>query len=550
MALLIATSSVDGAHEFVVEAAETVIGRSKGLPIRLEGTNISRRHARILRKDDDYWIEDLGSSNGTFLNEKKVAGRTPLTPNDILRIGSYTFRFGSEVETMADLTIQSEAVPLPGNTELYAEKPVQKLQAVLQLAHDLGNTLELDALLNRFFTQVLKLFPRTDRAIIIFLENAEPVVRLNWERRSDSNRLQFFSKSLFKRVTEQGIAVLAADTGAMEANKSVAAMGIRSILCVPLTAQGTPVFGAIQLERFRAGDPFTNDDLHLLTAVTLQASMALDKSQMHQRLLGQDRIAKELALAREIQLSFLPHAVPVFSGISVDLLADLKPAVEVSGDFYDYIRLDSTRLLIAIADVSGKGVAAALFMSMVRALLRQVIKSVSEPAEILRHLNEALAQDNSKFMFVTMIVAVYDVSSGHCVFARAGHPAPLIRFSDGEVRSIESHSGCLLGIPDACSSFHECSLLMTPGDLLILYTDGITEAAQNGAGELYGEKRFLAAASELAVQAPLHEYVSTFKSRIDQFCAPASLQDDLTLLLLRHQSNQPVEGAIGKKRTS
>jgi phosphoserine phosphatase RsbU/P len=535
MALLIATSNVGAGQQFTIDTDETVIGRSAGLPIKLSGPNISRRHARILRDGNKYLVEDLGSSNGTYLNDRRITGLTQMSANDTLRIGPYMFRFELPGEIASDLTIQRQTLAMPGNTDLYDRNPAFKLQAVLQLAHDLGNTLDLDALVSRFFDQVVKLFPKTDRALVLFLENGEPVVRLVRERHSGPRPEQMFSRSVLRQVVEKGIAVLAEDTQKLDDNRTLTAMGVCSLLCVPLRAQGTPVFGVVQLERFRPDDPFTSDDLHLLTAVTLQASMALEKSRMHQRLLEQERISRELALAREIQLAFLPHSIPEFPEASLDLLAELNAAEEVSGDFYDYVKLDSTKVMLVVADVSGKGMPAALFMSMVRALLRQVCKATSSPAEILRLLNIAVAPDNPKFMFVTVVVAVFDVLTGECVIARGGHPAPLLRTSGGKATFVDSHPGCLVGILEDCAPFQEVRLQLAPGDTLIFYSDGLTEATHLPTGELFGNQRLLSIAMQLPENSSLADYISIFRSEVDRFCAPSSAQDDLTLLLLRYR---------------
>jgi hypothetical protein len=133
-----------------------------------------------------------------------ITGKTLLAANDTLRIGPYSFRFQSTPNNAADLTIHRETVALPGNTEIFRENPAQKLQAVLQLAHDLGNTLEVEALLNRFLDQLLKLFPKTDRALVLFLEQGgEPVVRLVRDRRGTPGTEQLFSRSVLKQVRER-----------------------------------------------------------------------------------------------------------------------------------------------------------------------------------------------------------------------------------------------------------------------------------------------------------------------------------------------------------
>jgi hypothetical protein len=205
MALLISTGAGAG-RQFQIDSEETIIGRSAGLPITLEGANISRRHARIVRNGENFFVEDLGSSNGTYVNDRRITARAPLVANDLLRIGPYSFRFQAEpTQTPADLTIHRETVASPGNTELFRENAAQKLQAVLQLAHDLGNTLDVEALLNRFVDQLLKLFPKTDRALVIFLERDEPVVRVVRDRRGNTGSEPLFSRSLLKQITERGM---------------------------------------------------------------------------------------------------------------------------------------------------------------------------------------------------------------------------------------------------------------------------------------------------------------------------------------------------------
>lgn len=532
MATLIAVGAGAG-RQFEIDAEETLIGRSTGLPITLEGANISRKHARLSREGSQYFVEDLGSSNGTYVNDRRITARTALAANDVLRIGPYAFRFQTAEAQAPDLTIHRQTVALPDNTEIFRENPAQKLQAVLQLAYDLGNTLEVDALLNRFLDQLLKLFPKTDRALVIFLDHGEPAVRLVRDRRTAPGAEQLFSRSVLKQVTEKGNAILAEDTRAFEANVTLNALGVRSLLCVPLRAHGTPVFGAVQLDRFRADNPFTSEDLHLLTAVTLQVSLALDKARLHEQLVAQERIGRELALAREIQLAFLPQKVPALSSGPLDLAAELHPAEEVSGDFYDFIPIDDDRIAVLVADVSGKGMPAALFMSMVRALLRQLTRPGLRPGQILRQLNDTLARDNPKFMFVTIALGIFDPRTGECIVARAGHPAPLVRRKGGQIEEINCGPGCLIGVMEPCPELGEHTVWLAPGEMLVFYTDGVTEAAQNSAGPLFGSERLTEALGKVPLESDLREHMRHLRTEVNRFCGPGGPQDDVTLLLLR-----------------
>jgi sigma-B regulation protein RsbU (phosphoserine phosphatase) len=221
-------------------------------------------------------------------------------------------------------------------------------------------------------------------------------------------------------------------------------------------------------------------------------------------------------------------------GGPVDLVADLEPAQEVSGDFYDFIRLDESRLALLVADVSGKGMPAALFMSMVRALLRQIAKSAKGPADMLMQLNKALAPDNPKFMFVTVLLGIYQVKSGDFIFSRAGHPAPLLRRASGAIQEVESDPGCLIGIEEDCPPLQETALRLETGDTIVFFTDGVTEAAEPKAGLQFGCRRLLESIQRLPASAPLRDWISALKDDLEKYCHTGGPQDDVTLLLLRH----------------
>src|SRR5262249_41550605 len=192
--------------------------------------------------------------------------------------------------------------------------------------------------------------------------------------------------------------------------QSIMSLGVRSLICVPLQTKGGKAVGVFQLDRMGRGHQFTPEDLNLLTAIGLQVSVALDNAQLHQELLARQRIENEVAVAREIQLSYLPSETPDLPYKNFELYAELVPANEISGDFYDYFNLGANRLAIAVADVCGKGIPAALFMSMVRALLRNFAQHEEDPGIILRDLNNAVAQQNPKCQYVTLSFCVFDPS--------------------------------------------------------------------------------------------------------------------------------------------
>jgi serine phosphatase RsbU (regulator of sigma subunit) len=516
-----------------LEEGETILGRATNVAVTLEGSNVSRRHARVLRQDGKLFLEDLGSSNGTFVNGQRISSPFLIGPSDQIRIGHFQLQI--ELAQPADeLTIQRQTLALAGNQDIYRENAAAKLQAVLELAHALANTLELEPLLQKFGDHLFKLLPKAERAVLVLLEGGQPVVRLVRSSTPNPPAEKLFSRSVLRRVCEEGVALLAEDVSAMEANLTLHAMGVRSVIGVPLRTRDAAVFGVLQLERFRQGQPFAGDDLNLATALALQLSTVLENARLHERLVYQERLARDLALAREIQLGFLPRELPRLAQGSLELCADLQPAEEVSGDFYDWLPLDDSRVAFLVADVSGKGMPAALFMSMARALLRQLMRSSFSPGEILTALNRGLAVDNPKYMFITVLLGIYQPTTGEVRLARGGHPLPLLRKTNGQSEEVALPAGCLIGLEEDCPAIQEATLRLLPGETLIFYTDGISEAAEMKSQTLFGTERLLEVIGKLPSSGTLPQWLEEVKRAVGSFCDPNRPQDDVTLLMLRH----------------
>ncbi len=533
MSQLVQSLSSGECRQYMIGDQELIIGRLNGLPVVLEGANVSRRHARIWREGNGCFLEDMGSSNGTFVNDNRITCKTRLHHNDRIRIGSHHIRFEDSSASENEMTIMHQTAAVASNPEIYRESPAQKLQAILELAHHLANSLNREAILARLLEHLLVLFPQADRAIVLCQVAKEPRVMDMRVRQEKVCGQMGFSRSVARKVFENGLAVLAEDTQHMDSNVSIGTLGIHSLLAVPLQAGNGPVLGVLELDRFQMGRPFTAEDLNLLTAIALQASTVLENAMLHEELVVKERIQRELALAQEIQQGFLPRMVPGPAGGMVDLYGELQPAQEIAGDFYDYLTLDSKRLMLAVGDVSGKGMPAALFMAMVRTLLRDLVQNVMSPAEILARLNDAIVRDNPKFMFVTLLLGIYDLTSGRCILARAGHPPAMIRRKDGSTFEIDSPPGRLLGIESPCPGLCDQIVNLESGDAIIFYTDGLTEAVKANADEMYGMNRTRQFLAQLPLAEPLMEWARLIRQEVEEFSKSSHLQDDLTLLLLR-----------------
>ena len=260
----------------------------------------------------------------------------------------------------------------------------------------------------------------------------------------------------------------------------------------------------------------------------------------HREEAERERIENELQLATNIQASMLPHTFPAFPDRGeFDIYASMKPAKEVGGDFYDFFLIDDDHLGLVMADVSGKGVPAALFMMVARALIKAHLQNGESPARALENANEQLCESNEAELFVTVWAAVIEISTGRGVAANAGHEHPALRRANGDYAlQIYRHSPAVAvmeGIP-----FGEHSFRIEPGDSLFVYTDGVAEAT-NAQNELFGSERMLEALN-VNPDANPEEVLSNVMQGIDAFVAGAEQFDDITMLCLKY--NGPADNDV------
>lgn len=239
------------------------------------------------------------------------------------------------------------------------------------------------------------------------------------------------------------------------------------------------------------------------------------------------KVESELVIARDIQQSLLPHVFPPFpQRREFSLSAQMIPAREVAGDFFDFFFLDPQRLVLLIADVSGKGIPAALFMAVTRTLLKTACDAETGPAEALNKVNRILSCDNDNCMFTTIFIGIYEVQSGELCYANAGHLPPLLFSAAGQLRSLASLGDPALGIVEDYQYHQDCTVLQ-PGDRMVLYTDGVTEA-QNNQDELYGLTRFTELLQE-SLADPIEQVQQHIQDELIRYQG-AELADDITML--------------------
>jgi serine phosphatase RsbU (regulator of sigma subunit)/pSer/pThr/pTyr-binding forkhead associated (FHA) protein len=539
MAALVTMKGPNPGHRFALERGGTLIGRQPDAAIYLESLAVSRQHARVVCEGGAWFVEDLGSSNGTFVNGARVNGRAPLTERDLLQIGPYVLNLRAEGEERppeADHIIRAQVDVASSNQTLYTQNPAYKLQVVLEIAQHLGHTLEMGPLLGRLLEHLLRLFQQADRGMVLLCEGDRLVVRAQRSRQAGEQADFPYSRTIVQRALKDGVGLLSEDVR-VDANLPLSAtlvsLNLHSFLCVPLIGWEGRRLGVIQLDCLRQGQTFRREDLELLTTVGLQVSVVLQNAAFHAEQLREERLRQELRLAREIQQSYLPTDFRGLGDDGPELFARVLPAREVSGDLYDFFPLPGGRLAFFVGDVSGKGMPAALFMIAVRTLIRSLAPSSQGPADLLHRLNEALVADNPTALFVTLAHGVYDPRDGAVVVASGAHPLPLLRRAGGTVEEVPLRPGLMLGCTPLELVVTDTRLTLAPGETLALYTDGFTEAFAPDGKTMFGRDRLREVLGGPRTALPLQECADEAAAAVRRFTGQAELQDDQTLLLLR-----------------
>ncbi len=466
-----------------------VIGRNPDCGIVIPVTSVSREHAHILRIGGRFFIEDNKSRNGTFVNDRAITTRTPLKNNDRIRICDFLAAFldrqpddpdGGEED--GDSTSTVEAMLSHSSHMLLETQPAEKLRGLLEISANLSKTLELDALLPKIVDSLFNLFRQADRCFLIQTEegNRRLMPRVVKTRRPQDETNARFSRSIVQRCLDTAQAFLSDDASRddrIQLSQSVVDFRIRSVMCVPLCDANGRAFGVIQLDTQDRSKKFTQEDLKFLWGVASQAAIALENARMHAEAVSRERLKRDLELAHRVQLSFLPARLPQVQGY--EFFAHYEPANEVGGDYYGFVPLLGNRLAIAVGDVAGKGVAAALLMAKLSSDTRFCLLTENDYGRAIGRLNDLLHEFASPLdRFVTFAAAVLDPARHVVTLASAGHQSPLLaRRSGGPPVEVVPNevAGVPLGIMDG-AAFDTCQVTLQPGDTLVLFTDGVSDA--------------------------------------------------------------------------
>jgi sigma-B regulation protein RsbU (phosphoserine phosphatase) len=485
----------------------TVLGRAPECQIQLDSNMVSRRHAQVTRDKDSYFVEDLGSGNGTFVNGKRIQERTQLNANDRLKLGPILLRFesGAQPQTTVSSKDPAAGVEISGDVTativesadnatgfgLLQVKPEAKLRAVIEIARGLAGTVDLQAIVPRILDTLFTIFPQADRGCILLkdLETANMVPVAQKHRKPDADETVKLSRTILNKVLTERTGILSADATSdsrFEAAASISSLTIRSMMCVPLLGLDGDPMGVINLDTQNVLSRFTKDDLDLLLAVAGQAALSYESARLltsHMEKLKQD---SEMAIARNVQQALLPKEFPQVPGY--EFFASYDSALAVGGDYYDAMLLDDGKVCLSFGDVAGKGVPASLVMSRISSVVRSTLKYVDDVGEAVSAVNNHMCSSAVEGRFVTYILALVDTQAHEVQLTIAGHMSPMIRKVDGSIEEFDEES---VGVPVGVIEDYPYDVLsrpIAPGETVLFYTDGVSEA-MNPKGDLYGDKR-------------------------------------------------------------
>jgi phosphoserine phosphatase RsbU/P len=406
------------------------------------------------------------------------------------------------------------------------EKEKLALEVMREVSHTLLSTLEVEEVLKRIVVGLGRII--TFDAVGIFLVGKEGVIEHAIERGYETDRLDRLRQKVGEGLI--GWSISAAEPAivpdvTVDGRYISARESTKSEMVAPLISRGK-VIGAFNLESDRLA-AYSRDDLKRLSTFADSAAVALEVARLHEAAVRSRRLEEDLAIARQIQLSFLPQARPKHKGI--DLAGLNVPSLEVGGDYYDFIDVVPGQIGVAIGDVAGKGVSAGLIMASFRASLRAEVRNNYSISTILAKVNRLLGESTEPSRFVTALYGVLDIATRRFTYSCAGHYPGILVHEDGSIHEL-SEGGTVLGAFPT-TRYEEAFTVLEPGDMLLLYTDGVTEAV-NAQGEEFGVGRLVDLAvtarerSAAKIAAAIERAVRTFSKRK----VPG---DDLTLVVLK-----------------
>jgi serine phosphatase RsbU (regulator of sigma subunit)/pSer/pThr/pTyr-binding forkhead associated (FHA) protein len=520
-----------------LESGALTIGRDGMCEIVLNDLKASRRHARVTREEDGRCVvEDLGSKNGTFVGGKPIR-RHLLSAGDRIEIGTTVLVFretagarGSAGYTIEEDTKETERASFVGRRERLL-LPQRRLEMLSDLAERLVRLQNRGELLKEVMDICFETL-RFERGLIALKAKPggppeEPIVR---NLREDAAGRFTISRSILNRALDLGERTIINDSQAelVDPTVSIATNNIRSAMCVPLEYRGE-ILGVIYGDRISSTTQYDREDVDFLAALARQASIGLTNATLLEEHSRMVQLENELNVARQIQTGLFPPDFEPRAGLRIR--AFNEPGRQVSGDYYDIVPLSGERVGLVIADVAGKGVAAALLMANLQAAVRVTLPEGDDLGELVGRWNRLICENTDLSKFVTLLLAVVNPQLRSVEIANAGHLPPYVLSGGDKIDTLAGPTHLPLGVEDGERYDTIERQFGTEEVSLFMCTDGVPEA-MNEQEELFGERRMVEALTESERLSP-EALIASVRNRVKRFSGRAPQSDDITILAVQ-----------------
>ena len=555
------------------------IGRSPRNDIFVNDPFASRVHAEVHRERDNIILVDLDSANGTYINAKKVTEPAILQPGDHIFIGKTEIEYVEEdqstVEASRDFLTGPHSVDLPSGTIMSSDKGLSANELLSLIEVDsrgeeaalkskpekapvaIGGAAVPEAVSQRDMLGIVSkvgiaLLPHTsleetlkmtielifdvipaERGFLFLKsgENLECKIAIDSHRNAIDMARVRISRSITDAVLGKQASILTSDAmhdPRFQGHESIIISNLRSVLAVPLSSD-KETFGMIYVDN-PFDSRFHEEDLKVITTIASVASIKIEHQQLLEQLFEKNRIEEELKVASEIQMKLLPVSAPKLEGW--DIAGISFPCREIGGDYYDFIQNKSiNNLIVVLGDVSGKGIGAALLMSSLHAIVRAQSKAKVTIKETVGEINQYIYENTPTSKFITLFYSELNPESGVLMYSNAGHNPPMLIHRNGEMSRLKVGGIPVGAMPDMV--YLEGIISFDPGDVLVIYTDGVTEAV-NERGEEFGEALLVK-----VVQKNIEKTASALRDKIDealsQFVGNAAPHDDITIVIVKRE---------------
>jgi len=527
-----------------------IIGRSADCDLHINDDTISRKHARLdISADDSAEISDLGSHNGVVINGITVEDRAKLVNNDTIELGQVVLKFVSSENSAGnkDTVRFKEDQGLTSVTMLPMDKALKSLPSniaenprVFNCFFEFGKMLIKPGENNEVFENSLRLLkdviPLERAAIFNLTEDKDKITLSAYSSTNKSSSDSFsISRTILSDLLERKEAVLVSDAQVdmrYAEQQSIISSGIKSAMAVPLYEEGE-VFGVLYTDTSDPKNRYSENHLRLMATFGNMLAAKISNNILLEDKRAKEILEAELAVASQIQQQLLPKSIPVVENYAIQ--AYQSQCKQVGGDLYDISELEDGRILVLLADVSGKGIGAALLASNILASFRTLynLKKI-DMLEGTSEISKRLLDSTRPRDFATLFIGILDPHSHSMRYVNAGHNPPLVIRRNGDPEYLEA-SGIPIGMMDL-NTWKEESITIEPGEFIFIFTDGIPEA-MNRRGDQFGDERLEKFVLDNREKTP-GILLKTMMNEVDKFIEDYTRSDDITAIILRRNGEQ------------